>query len=151
MKYLLSWHIPLALCCGLVSQTLAEESVQVSSLRGDAEIAAQSSTPEVIQWQPETASLPRDYVQQPPLIPHHIEGYEINLKVNKCLTCHSWANYQNAKATKISVTHFRNREGLEMANVSAQRYFCTQCHVPQANAKPLVENTFQSVEALQPH
>jgi cytochrome c-type protein NapB len=37
-----------------------------------------------------------------------------------------------------------------MANVSARRYFCVQCHVPQTNAKPLVENTFQPVEALKP-
>ncbi|NMT93361.1 periplasmic nitrate reductase electron transfer subunit, partial [Vibrio alginolyticus] len=26
---------------------------------------------------------------------------------------------------------------------------CLQCHVPQTNAKPLVENEFQSVDSLQ--
>ena len=34
------------------------------------------------------------------------------------------------------------------ANVSARRYFCTQCHVPQADAQPLVENTFKPVTAI---
>ena len=89
-------------------------------------------------------------MQQPPLIPHKTEGYEIDLKVNKCLTCHSWSNYKKSNATKISPTHFRNRDGVDLANVSAQRYFCTQCHVPQTDTQPLVENTFQSVDVLQP-
>lgn len=151
MKHILRWSLALVMCCGLGGQAIAvEEAVELNSLRGDADIAEQSLPAEIIQWQAETAPLARDYVQQPPLIPHHIEGYEINLKVNKCLTCHSWANYKAAKATKISPTHFRNRDGVDLANVSAQRYFCTQCHVPQANAQPLVENTFESVDVLQP-
>jgi cytochrome c-type protein NapB len=90
----------------------------------------------------------RDYVQQPPLIPHKIDGYIINTKSNKCLTCHSWKNYREAGATKISQTHFENREHSVLANVSARRYFCTQCHVPQVNAKPLVANTFKPVTAI---
>ncbi len=40
-------------------------------------------------------------------------------------------------ATKVSVTHYMNREDAVLADVSP-RYFCLQCHVPQANAKPLV-------------
>ncbi len=147
MKQVLRWGVALLMCCSLGGLAIAEE---VTSLRGNTNIAAQSLPAEIIHWQSETTSLARDYVQQPPLIPHHVEGYEINIKVNKCLTCHSWANYKKANATKISPTHFRNRDGLELANVSAQRYFCTQCHVPQANTQPLVENTFQSVEVLQP-
>jgi len=150
MKHVLRWSMALVVCSSLCGQTMAEETVEITSLRGSSNIAEQSLPAEIIQWQPESAPLPRDYVQQPPLIPHKIEGYQVNLKVNKCLTCHSWANYKKAKATKISPTHFRNRDGIELANVSAQRYFCTQCHVPQANAQPLVENTFESVEVLQP-
>ena len=75
--------------------------------------------------------------------------YKINLKFNKCLTCHSWANYEQSGATKISQTHFLNAEGVEMANVNARRYFCTQCHVPQRDVSPLVENEFEAVEVLQ--
>ena len=51
-------------------------------------------------------------------------------------------------ATKVSVTHFRAREGQELDNVSPRRYFCTQCHVAQTDAKPLVENTFQRARGL---
>ena len=97
------------------------------------------------------APIPRDYVQQPPLIPHDITGYQINIKFNKCLTCHSWANYKEANATKISQTHFEDRDSNVLANVSARRYFCTQCHVSQVEARPLVENTFQPVEAIRSH
>ena len=122
----------------------------VTSLRGIGAIDEHSAAPRIIPWQAERGPITRDYVQQPPLIPHKIEGYEIDLKVNKCLTCHSWANYQQAKATKISATHFRDRDGIDLANVSARRYFCTQCHVPQAETAPLVENTFESVDVLQP-
>ena len=96
----------------------------------------------------EQPPLERAYVQQPPLIPHEIDGYIINANSNKCLTCHSWDNFRQARATKISLTHFRDRDGKELSNVSASRYFCTQCHVPQVDAQPLVENAFQPVEAL---
>jgi nitrate reductase (cytochrome), electron transfer subunit len=90
----------------------------------------------------------RDYLQQPPLIPHQIEDYDITVKFNKCLSCHSWVNYKEKNATKISQTHFASRDGAVLANVSARRYFCTQCHVPQVDAAPLVENTFAPVDAL---
>ncbi len=96
----------------------------------------------------ENFELPINYVQQPPLIPHHIRGYEVDRKTNKCLTCHSFKNYKQYGATKISVTHFQNRDGKSLSDVSPRRYFCLQCHVPQVNAKPLVENTFEPVGAL---
>jgi len=115
------------------------------SLRGDGDIW--SATDEVARWQ-ERDPIPRDYVQQPPMVPHAIEGYTINLKVNKCLTCHSWANYREKNATKISQTHFADRDGNDLANVSARRYFCTQCHTPQTDAKPLVSNEFQPLQAV---
>ncbi|RRJ83867.1 nitrate reductase cytochrome c-type subunit [Aestuariirhabdus litorea] len=90
----------------------------------------------------------RDYLHQPPLIPHQVRGYEVNLNSNKCLSCHSWSNYKQAGATKISMTHFETRDGQQLSDVSPRRYFCSQCHVPQADAKPLVGNEFKSVEAL---
>ena len=91
----------------------------------------------------------RDYVQQPPLIPHTTAGYQITRNFNKCMDCHGWARAVTLGATKVGVTHFRNREGQELDNVSPRRYFCTQCHVPQTDARPLVENTFQRSRGLQ--
>ncbi|WP_426416260.1 nitrate reductase cytochrome c-type subunit [Aestuariirhabdus sp. LZHN29] len=90
----------------------------------------------------------RDYLHQPPLIPHQIRGYHVDLNSNKCLSCHSWANYKKAGATKISLTHFETRDGQQLSDVSPRRYFCSQCHVPQADAKPLIDNEFKSVDAL---
>jgi cytochrome c-type protein NapB len=119
----------------------------VVSLRGDHDIWDASASAEVKHWQ-DRDPIPRDYVQQPPMVPHTVEGYTVNLKVNKCLTCHSWTNYKQNKATKISQTHFADREGNDLANVSARRYFCTQCHAPQADARPLVENNFKPLPAI---
>ena len=140
----------LVLLYGAALFTMGSGSVvaDIQSLRGVPEIDA-ASNPAVIQhWQEDKEPIKRDYVQQPPLVPHAIEGYKVNLKFNKCLTCHSWANYRQARATKISQTHFEDREGEVLANVSARRYFCTQCHVPQVDSKPLVENEFQPVQAI---
>ena len=140
----------LALLCGTALFTVSSVAVNadVQSLRGEQSIDAVSNPAAIQHWQEDKEPIARDYVQQPPLVPHAIEGYKVNLKFNKCLTCHSWANYKQARATKISQTHFEDREGEVLANVSARRYFCTQCHVPQVDAKPLVENEFQPVEAI---
>jgi len=120
----------------------------VVSLRGHTPLEEDTNAPEMKHWDKDGQPIERDYVQQPPLIPHKIEGYKINRKFNKCLTCHSWANYRESGATKISQTHFKDRDANVLANVSARRYFCTQCHVPQVNARPLVGNTFEPIQAI---
>jgi len=130
----------------VVAQTAAAE--HVVSLRGHTPLDEDTAAPELKHWDKDGRPIERDYVQQPPLIPHQIDGYKINQKFNKCLTCHSWANYRESGATKISQTHFEDRDANVLANISARRYFCTQCHVPQVNAKPLVENTFEPIQAI---
>jgi nitrate reductase (cytochrome), electron transfer subunit len=126
-------------------QTVAAE---VESLRGITSLDQSSSAPEPKKYAKDGKPIARDYVQQPPLIPHKIDNYTINLKSNKCLSCHSWKHYRQYGATKISQTHFANRDEQVLANVSARRYFCTQCHVPQVNAPPLVENEFKPITAI---
>lgn len=130
---------------GTVNQLAAE---QLKSLRGSTPLDEEPKQPALMKWQDDREPIQRDYVQQPPLIPHEIQGYKINKKFNKCLTCHSWANYREAGATKISQTHFQDRENHVLANIAPRRYFCTQCHVPQVNAPPLVENTFNSLKTI---
>ena len=73
----------------------------------------------------------------------------MSLNVNKCLACHSWKNADEMGATKVSVTHFISRDNEVLSDISPRRYFCLQCHVPQKDAKPLVENTFKPVKSLQ--
>jgi len=131
-----------------LSMPLLSETTEVSSLRGPIDLEQDSTAPTMKKYNKDEEPIARDYVQQPPLVPHKIEGYRVNLKSNKCLSCHSWKNYRQYGATKISQTHFEDRDDHVLANVSARRYFCTQCHVPQVNAKPLVENNFKPITAI---
>ena len=138
----------IAALLGLAALTAAQsqdygQGEGVTSLRGDHPIDRESQHPTPKRWQRDREPIERDYVSQPPLIPHSVEGYKINLKFNKCLTCHAWTNYKSAGATKTSQTHFEDRDRNIHANVAARRYFCTQCHVSQMDTPPLVENTFQ--------
>ncbi len=126
----------------------ADTPVTVKSLRGT-NVIGPSLEPDVPKVPNDRGALPRDFVQQPPLIPHDIRGYQITKNFNKCLDCHAWNRAQETGATKISVTHFRDRDGHELAGVSTRRYFCVQCHVAQTDAKPLVANTFQKSTGLQ--
>lgn len=120
---------------------------EVQSLRG-AEAVKGDAPSENYRWQRDQAPLPRQFVQQPPLIPHTTKGYVITKEFNKCLDCHSYARAAEAKAPKVSVTHFKTRDGVELSNISPRRYFCQQCHVPQTDAAPLVNNTFKPATGL---
>ncbi|WP_295891208.1 nitrate reductase cytochrome c-type subunit [uncultured Vibrio sp.] len=119
----------------------------VESLRGVSELETTRPADDFKKF-PREQVLGSEFVYQPPLVPHSVRGYEVSLNANKCLACHSWKNAKEMGATKISVTHYVNREDAVLADVSPRRYFCLQCHVPQAAAKPLVENEFKPVDAL---
>lgn len=90
----------------------------------------------------------RAYPMQPPTIPHKIENYQIDLKVNTCLSCHSRTQIADSQAPMISVTHFMDRDGNFLADVSPRRYFCKQCHVTQVERKNLIKNNFKDVIEL---
>lgn len=87
----------------------------------------------------------RNYPEQPPVIPHSIDGYQLTLKANRCLDCHRRQYTEGSGAPMISVTHFMDRDGQVLADVTPRRYFCTACHVQQTDAKPLVPSTFQDM------
>lgn len=90
----------------------------------------------------------RNYPEQPPVIPHTTRNYQIDLNFNKCLTCHSRKATEHSQAPMVSVTHFMDRDGQVRTSVSPRRYFCTQCHVTQAQVKLLTGNTFIDVDSL---
>ena len=146
MKIMLT--LVISLCFGFSAIFNIVMAENVKSLRGDSDLNSQSNSVIMKKVQNGREPIERDFVQQPPLIPHNVEGYEINLKFNKCLTCHSWKNYRKAGATKVSQTHFSDRQENVLANISSRRYFCNQCHVPQMDAMPLVENEFTPVQAI---
>jgi nitrate reductase (cytochrome), electron transfer subunit len=91
----------------------------------------------------------RNYPEQPPVIPHSIDNYQLTLRTNRCLDCHRRQYTEASGAPMISVTHFMDRDGQVLADVTPRRYFCTECHVTQTDARPLVPNTFQDM-ALSP-
>ena len=64
------------------------------------------------------------------------------------MMCHARTRTQESQAPMISVTHFMNRDGNFLAELSPRRYFCLQCHVPQANLPPLVGNNFKDVDTM---
>jgi cytochrome c-type protein NapB len=121
----------------------------ISSLRGGVEVSDVNQAEHLKKPKKDTGLIELNYVMQPPLIPHKVRGYRIDLNSNKCLSCHSWKNAKANKATKISVTHFQTRDGQVLGDISPRRYFCTQCHVSQIAGEPLVESTFKAVKSLQ--
>ncbi len=85
----------------------------------------------------------RTFSTQPPVIPHAVENFdEITLEDNQCLSCHGTDAYKKKNAPLIGESHFVGRDGKKLTTVSAARHNCLQCHVPQVDAPPLVENAF---------
>lgn len=118
------------------------------SLRGADIQAPDTEAADPFKGTRDSAPIERNYLQQPPIIPHKIDGYNITMKYNKCMDCHAWNRYKETGATKVSLTHFKTRDGQELSNISPRRYFCVQCHVAQADAKPLVGNRFKAAEGI---
>lgn len=90
----------------------------------------------------------RAYPEQPPVIPHSISGYQLSVNANRCMSCHKREHTEGSGAPMISITHYMTREAQMLADVSPRRYFCTQCHVPQADTAPLIENTFTDMSEM---
>lgn len=132
-----------------VDADIVTDNGGVVSLRGYEQLSDINKSEPMKRVHRDQQPIDREYIQQPPLIPHTIRGYQVNLNANKCLSCHSFKNAGEMGATKISVTHFETREGTTLSDVSPRRYFCLQCHVTQADAKPLLENNFKPVDSLQ--
>jgi cytochrome c-type protein NapB len=90
----------------------------------------------------------RAYPMQPPTIPHAIDGYQVDKNSNRCMLCHARANAEKFQAPPVSVTHYMDRDDQFLATISSRRYFCNQCHVVQTDAPLLVNNTFQTIDAV---
>ena len=118
-----------------------------ATLRGHA-IADETAPPPMANVENKDLKRKRNYPMQPPTIPHKIDGYQVDLRSNKCLSCHSRSRIEESQAPMVSVTHYMDRDGNFLADVSPRRYFCEQCHVVQTDAKPAVESDFRDVDDL---
>jgi cytochrome c-type protein NapB len=140
----------------VIAVALAATSISVSTalaaelmgLRGSVGIEDEIAAPPIAPDVNDDQRRMRNYPEQPPVIPHQIRDYQITLNANKCLTCHSREFTVQSQAPMISITHFMDRDGQVLASVTPRRYFCTQCHVTQADVDPLVDNTFQDIDSL---
>jgi cytochrome c-type protein NapB len=119
-----------------------------SALRGPVPLDQIAPAPRMTPLSNTSEKQVRNYPEQPPVIPHTTEGYEIDLNSNRCLTCHARARTGVSQAPMISITHFMDRDGQFLATISPRRYFCEQCHVPQHLVKAPVPNTFVDIDTL---
>lgn len=128
--------------CGLAQNGLTD------AMRGPVPLADEATPPPL--GNPENSDVRRDraYPMQPPTIPHKIDGYQLDLNVNACLGCHRRTRTSETQAVPVSVTHYMDRDGNFLAEVSPRRYFCVQCHVTQVEQRPLVGNTYEDVEEI---
>jgi cytochrome c-type protein NapB len=122
------------------------QPVLADPLRGSAAILDEPRPPALQNQENKDVRRVRSHPMQPPTIPHKIDGYQLDRDVNRCLFCHARARIEETRAIPLSVTHYMDRDGNVRGDVSPRRYFCTQCHVPQDEVKPLVDNRFEDFE-----
>lgn len=149
MRKILTASIGIA---GLAALSLAFPAVAQSaleSLRGPVALTDTAPAPDIRKQNTSSGRFARAYRQQPPLIPHRVDKYQVDLNANQCMRCHDWPFHVEEGATKISETHYFDRSGVALDRVSGTRWFCNQCHVPQADARPLVPNTFKSATEVE--
>jgi cytochrome c-type protein NapB len=119
-----------------------------SSLRGPTPLNDEGPAAPIPQMRNTAEKEMRNYPEQPPVIPHSIDGYQIDLNSNKCLSCHARARTAQSHAPMVSITHFMDRDGQFLASVSPRRFFCTECHVPQATVSPPMSNDFVDIDTM---
>jgi cytochrome c-type protein NapB len=90
----------------------------------------------------------RTFVGQPPMVPHSIEKYvPLTVEENACMECHQTTEIRGQKIPQIGTSHFSKtavtKAGKPVLEMS--RFQCDSCHVPQVDAKPLVESGFVGV------
>ena len=134
----------------VAAQTGSQRAVHspLDALRGTTPISTEGLAQPIPQPRNSSERDVRNYPEQPPLIPHAIEGYRIDRNSNKCLSCHARARIGESGAPMLSVTHFMDRDGQILAAVSPRRYFCTQCHISQFEVKAPVPNDFIDADSL---
>lgn len=116
--------------------------------RGPVPITASTRPPRLGNAVNDDQRLPRNHDLQPPIVPHRVDGYQIDKNFNKCLDCHARGKTAFSQAIPVSDAHYIDRNGKVLVHVSTRRYFCMQCHVAQEPVAPLVGNSFRGAAAL---
>lgn len=135
----------LAALCGVVllGMAYAQAAPFFDAARGTTPIDKETSPPRLVNQVNDDQRLKRNYSHQPPVIPHRIDGYQVDKNFNKCLDCHAREKTDFSQAIPVSETHYVDRSGKVLPHISTRRYFCKQCHVAQEPVAPLVGNGFR--------
>jgi nitrate reductase (cytochrome), electron transfer subunit len=120
----------------------------VDAMRGRAPLDTEPVPPALQNQENKDVRRTRAFAMQPPTIPHKIDGYQIDKSANRCMSCHARTRIEESKAIPVSPTHYMDRDGTIRGDISPRRYFCTQCHVPQDEVKPLVTNTYEDFDSV---
>ena len=110
----------------------------------------------------------RAFQDAPPMIPHDVEGMlPITINNNQCTGCHMpdmaaamgatplpsshFTNFRpthnyNGKTFTKSINNMNNEVAIKSTGtkLAGARFNCSQCHAPQSQGNPLVENTFEA-------
>lgn len=120
----------------------------VGSMRG-VDVSADDAAPADLAYQGSKPGaqklIPRTFENQPPMIPHKVDGFsDINAEENACLDCHINDNFRGQKIPRAGKSHFvANADPKAAPQLDMRRWQCNNCHTPQVDAKPLVENKFK--------
>ena len=136
--------IGLALLLALALPVLAQQPKAAlgTGLRGPTPLEAEGRPAPIAKPINDDVRRARSFPAQPPVIPHQVDNYQVDLRFNKCMDCHGRARTGESRAPMVSVTHYQDRDGNVLQEVAPRRYFCTACHVVQTDAKLPVKNTF---------
>ena len=100
-RLLILTTILVAMSTSLLAQTVN------SALRGPTPLNEVGPAAAMTPQRNSTEKEARSYPEQPPVIPHSSEGYQIDMNGNKCLSCHARARtaeslaLENPRYTKI--------------------------------------------------
>lgn len=136
-----------ALCFAFACNTVFGVEL-IDSMRGVVPIDQEVKAQELLNEENKDVLHARDFSTQPPTIPHKIDGYQLDKNVNRCIFCHNRTRTNESNAPPISATHNMNRDGTVLEDLSPRRYFCTQCHVPQHDLEPRVNNNYENLDSV---
>jgi cytochrome c-type protein NapB len=122
-------------------------------MRG-ADVTAPDKAPDIKQYAEKVPGvgqaklIERTFVGQPPMVPHTVEKYvPLTMEENACMECHLTTEIRGQKIPQIGQSHFSTttktnagKPALEMS-----RFQCDSCHVPQVDAKELIDSKFVGV------
>lgn len=143
----LTLKVSLAAVVAITLVACASTALQVNSLRGENPSTADVAPAEKVyvgKRPGQQALIVRNFEKQPPLIPHTMENYEISATENACWECHNSDDFKGQKMPMVGKSHLLGPVVADVTpKLDMKRWQCDSCHVPQVDAKPLIENAFK--------